>query len=268
VIGGESPRTPQRHATSWLLALLALCSAACGRVYEYPDSESEASAPLCTDGMDNDYDGDTDCDDADCDGSCPETTRLTCSDGRDNDGDGVTDTSDPRCWSFQLPLAERCGTASGIDIFDGFDQSSVGYPVFLRGDWPWLSFGDSANVGIAHLGPHLGGQRRDWLAMFTDSTRANVGFVDSGSLRWLDSSLGVLIRQLPFSGSFQDLELAFDVYLPAGALLRAAIVPVEAAPSESAPLPGAENALVSVLVDTSQSPPDLVLTVRGVPSRR
>ncbi len=61
------------------------------------DADCEA-APTedCTDGVDNDGDGHTDCDDWDCseDPSCRETA---CDDGQDNDGDGFTDCQDKDC---------------------------------------------------------------------------------------------------------------------------------------------------------------------------
>ena len=47
----------------------------------------------CTDGADNDGDGAIDCADSDCDGECPEN----CTDERDNDGDGLIDCEDTDC---------------------------------------------------------------------------------------------------------------------------------------------------------------------------
>lgn len=55
---------------------------------------------LCTDGLDNDSDGLTDCADPDCVGvsTCgPEGRDVTCSDGYDNDGDGDIDCLDAGC---------------------------------------------------------------------------------------------------------------------------------------------------------------------------
>jgi hypothetical protein len=52
----------------------------------------------CTDGVDNDLDGDIDCADSECDGAtgpsgetCEYGTELTCDDGYDNDADGDID---------------------------------------------------------------------------------------------------------------------------------------------------------------------------------
>jgi hypothetical protein len=47
----------------------------------------------CGNGVDDDGDGLTDCEDTDCDGTCAED----CADGRDNDGDGLVDCDDGDC---------------------------------------------------------------------------------------------------------------------------------------------------------------------------
>jgi hypothetical protein len=49
---------------------------------------------ICDNNIDDDGDGLTDCEDADCLLSCPESS---CDDGVDNDGDGVLDCADPDC---------------------------------------------------------------------------------------------------------------------------------------------------------------------------
>ena len=53
----------------------------------------------CDDGIDNDVDDDTDCLDSDCDSvdDCEYRTELTCDDDIDNDADGDTDCSDSDC---------------------------------------------------------------------------------------------------------------------------------------------------------------------------
>ena len=55
---------------------------------------------LCSDGIDNDEDGDADCSDSDCasDDRCIEGDDPSeCVDGIDNDGDGLTDCADGGC---------------------------------------------------------------------------------------------------------------------------------------------------------------------------
>ena len=74
----------------------------------------------CSDGKDNDKDGDTDCADGDCDGDpvcagCTpnETPEMTCDDTADNDCDGDTDcddsdcAGDPACTTC-MPVPEIC----------------------------------------------------------------------------------------------------------------------------------------------------------------
>jgi len=61
----------------------------------------ENTTELCTDGKDNDGDGNSDCSDSNCDniGVCEVGTEDTCNDGKDNDYDGYYDCSDTDCYS-------------------------------------------------------------------------------------------------------------------------------------------------------------------------
>ena len=63
------------------------------------DSSACVNNEVCTDGTDNDADGDTDCNDSDCSGhsACVPSTETDCSDGTDNDADGDTDCNDSDC---------------------------------------------------------------------------------------------------------------------------------------------------------------------------
>ena len=77
----------------WVSLLLAGCPTGGGGTdgpTGTPDVED------CTDGVDNDGDGDADCADSDCasEASCIETD---CDDATDNDGDGATDCDDSDC---------------------------------------------------------------------------------------------------------------------------------------------------------------------------
>ena len=68
---------------------------------------------MCYDGLDNDEDGLTDCDDSDCEGiACcgkvgAENTDEACSDGCDNDGNGYTDCNDFSCTKW-TPAVKAC----------------------------------------------------------------------------------------------------------------------------------------------------------------
>jgi hypothetical protein len=81
---------------------------------------------ICTDAIDNDRDGATDCNDPDCFGATGCTTETNCTDGADNDADGTTDCADadcntaPACWSTL------------------FSQDFETDPAWtLAGDWQW-----------------------------------------------------------------------------------------------------------------------------------
>ena len=57
----------------------------------------ENTVALCSDGLDNDSDGKTDCDDTECVGLAPCLETGNCTDGKDNDKDGKTDCADTDC---------------------------------------------------------------------------------------------------------------------------------------------------------------------------
>ena len=83
--------------------LFTCWTAACGGGGSYDPGETTAAA--CSDEVDNDDDGDVDCDDADCQGFVfclppTEATAAACDNGRDDDGDGDTDCDDSDCQGF------------------------------------------------------------------------------------------------------------------------------------------------------------------------
>ena len=109
-----------------LLAVVA-CGAADKNDGRDPDtgerSQPEGAFPgECDDGADNDFDGDYDCNDADCGGSpdCIENfADGDCSDGADNDRDGLFDCDDPDC-------ADDAACATEDDCTDGADNDLDG----------------------------------------------------------------------------------------------------------------------------------------------
>lgn len=69
-------------------------------ICQYVSAESGLAA--CSDGIDNDFDGDID----ENDSGCQESTFSACTDGVDNDGDTLTDGDDPDCWLMtHIPTA-------------------------------------------------------------------------------------------------------------------------------------------------------------------
>jgi len=83
---------------------------AVGNTYDMLINSATPPAETCTDGIDNDCDGDIDCADSDCTGnaSCVED----CTDGIDNDADGDTDCADSSC-DGHASCVEDCG--DGVD---------------------------------------------------------------------------------------------------------------------------------------------------------
>ena len=68
------------------------------------DCQAAGTCPdvKCSDGVDNDGNGFTDCGDLSCSVHpeatvCPESNDVECADGQDNDGDGFTDCDDFSC---------------------------------------------------------------------------------------------------------------------------------------------------------------------------
>jgi len=110
-----------------VLSTVAL-SVGCGKSDgDDPDTASRAEPEgafpgECDDGADNDYDGDYDCNDADCEWApdCYENfTDGDCSDGADNDRDGLFDCEDPDC-------ADDPSCAMEYECTDGADNDLDG----------------------------------------------------------------------------------------------------------------------------------------------
>jgi hypothetical protein len=67
----------------------------------YYDPICSVTGENCSNGVDDDADGYTDCDDCECfcdDNACPDNECDECDDSTDNDGDGYTDCDDPDCY--------------------------------------------------------------------------------------------------------------------------------------------------------------------------
>ena len=89
-----------------IVILVATLTVACND--EQVCTSEDCRESICNDGIDNDEDGKTDCEDSDCN-SAPEcqssnntnnvTTEEICDDGKDNDNDGDTDCADSDCSS-------------------------------------------------------------------------------------------------------------------------------------------------------------------------
>ena len=155
-----------RRRWAWSAAVgLSLTLTGCGgevggdRAAADPDCAQPDCIEQCDDGVDNDGDGDIDCEDQDCWGSdlcpgqrtaiyaAPLETGADCSDGADNDGDGLIDCDDEDCSQLDYclgspaygePFEANCGDGidndddGGVDCADQ-DCVTSGYCVVLYG---------------------------------------------------------------------------------------------------------------------------------------
>ncbi len=77
------------------------------------EAAKEKGGPKCSDGMDNDGDGQVDCDDPDCHGQSL-CEAGNCSDGADNDDNGQVDCDDPACAQDSSCVGGGTFTATAI----------------------------------------------------------------------------------------------------------------------------------------------------------
>lgn len=80
-------------------ALLLLPLFGCGLLVDFDEAAIRTAPEICTNGVDDNEDGRTDCADPECVGAAPclEVTAESCADGADNDLDGRFDCADPEC---------------------------------------------------------------------------------------------------------------------------------------------------------------------------
>lgn len=90
----------------------------CGEPYETcEDCTLDCGAcneTQCADGVDEDWDGSTDCDDADCAHVLP-CYEAACSNGQDDDADGVSDCADPDCGATEPCIETSCADGQDND---------------------------------------------------------------------------------------------------------------------------------------------------------
>lgn len=205
---------------------LALVLQGCTWAFDYPTSESEASAPLCSDVVDNDYDGVTDCDDPDCDGHCAEEDAVRCTDGRDNDGDGLVDAADPRCWPDLEREVTRCASSASAVFEERFDGTLSGAR--------WTTFGAVAGKPLVESQRPVGRDVRFDRVLGAPSVAVPV--------------TGGMVSTNVFDRSWEDLELSFSARLDEGGFLQVALVPASLA-SGGTPIQGIEDVSLVLTFD-------------------
>jgi hypothetical protein len=137
--------TADRDGTAWLLVQLYVAEdeVACngyGLGITFDDSGCAAPAEDCTNDADDDTDGQTDCDDADCEGhpACAPPPETLCANEADDDADGLTDCDDADCAGDAAcapPPPETLCANQADDDADGLtdcdDADCAGHPACL-----------------------------------------------------------------------------------------------------------------------------------------
>lgn len=125
IVGSLSCDREENNTLSWMNAECFNCT-------------TEAEKNLCDDGLDNDEDGLTDCQDKDCEGiGCcgraadKEDQDEFCNDGCDNDGDGFIDCGDWSCSKTAsvtvCKAAEKTPEETPETCSDGIDNDWDGH---------------------------------------------------------------------------------------------------------------------------------------------
>ncbi|MFT6398958.1 MAG: hypothetical protein ACJAYU_003720 [Bradymonadia bacterium] len=149
---------------TFLLCLAFGLAAACGgddpeanedTGADTPSADTDASADtptgdeICFNAQDDDGDGDTDCDDADCasDPSC--LGDEVCGNGEDDNGDGLTDCDDPQC-ADELACSCPGTSVDGIGFVE--DETIEGTASEFQGSCG----GDGAELSFSWIAPEAG----------------------------------------------------------------------------------------------------------------
>ena len=114
------------------------------------DTDCPLIDEICNNGLDDDGDGDIDAQDSDC--PAPPLTETQCTDEIDNDGDGDTDAEDPDC-----PLIDEiCNNGldddrdGDIDAQDPDCQTGYHYaPFFTTAGSTFVSVADSPSLRLS-----------------------------------------------------------------------------------------------------------------------
>ncbi|PIE15493.1 MAG: hypothetical protein CSA66_08160, partial [Proteobacteria bacterium] len=120
-VGGIVAFTAAQAGDVFYLVVDGYWTRDCGLASFVIEATTPETDDACRDGVDNDYDGDTDCLDDDCEDNalCDEAGYVDgCSDDQDNDGDGDTDCDDSDCEAVNVCNESTYGTDSCSDAQD------------------------------------------------------------------------------------------------------------------------------------------------------
>lgn len=190
---------------------IACLATGCTLIASYPGLGVE-TGEACRNGIDDDLNGRTDCDDPSCAGpACAELSEVECTDGRDDDGDGLPDHLDPACWDHARLEPRRCESIGPGDFVGSFDA--------LDGTWRNVT-GTSVSfvpdpddpAAMPRTVARVDGPISATLAGDTISGRL-VGLTMSFELRLapgVGCAVGVAREGEELTGAPEGLEMAFD----------------------------------------------------------
>ncbi|MBN1771572.1 MAG: hypothetical protein JXB32_09940 [Deltaproteobacteria bacterium] len=170
---------------------------------------SLADPEVCDDGLDNDGDGATDCDDPDCVGA-PGCVETDCEDALDDDGDGATD-----CDDFDCALDAACLPAScAEDVHEDNDDratatawtaiTSSEYLAVLAGDDDYFAIAvcPGAVVDIVARFVHAAGDIDLYLQNASGANlRTSGGATDREAIRWTSDRTGTVYLRVNLFGT-------------------------------------------------------------------
>ena len=160
------------------------------------DSCELPAEATCNDNFDNDADGLTDCDDSDCFGQTGCTTESACNDGLDNDADGTTDCADSDC-----KTTSPCETIEQT-CDDGIDNDGDGLIDCSDPDCPLTSCLRAVYEEFTDDNPI---DLQTWHLTFTPDANLRMGY------QWTATADGTPFPNVPGSGDVtQTLTMTDD----------------------------------------------------------
>lgn len=192
----------------------------CGGKSGGGDSETE-----CSDQVDNDGDGDTDCFDGDCSADPYCASEANCIDQFDNDADGLTDCQDDDCANNPTCLADEiCDNAMDDDndgLTDCFDEECTDFPACTGpcNNDSICDSGEECTWCADCCGPCAlnEGDNTDYIVSAVvipedDIAARSIGvdLDDDGSI---DNKLGQIISVLPFDPNYGPNEILTEMIL-------------------------------------------------------